>query len=807
MKKLFLSFLALTAAVSAFGVEGALDPGSLSRLRQIRFEQKLQSYSPQQRKLGAKLLRTGEPVDYVGSFVKLQPGATAADLEALGLNVLTVRGNIAICMVPVDRVEEIAAAREIKSMSLGRKLRTNMDKSRQAAGLDAVHAGETVNGEQLRLPYTGKGIQLSVVDEGIDPGHLNFLNPDGTHRVAYLTHLVTKNEDPGYEIRAYSNEEYFPSMSDFTTEIGSFSTDNADAYHGTHTLGIAGGNYRGDVTMADYSRFTDPKVKVPLITQTNPYYGAAPDATLTASCGSLNDYFIAYGIDQMCSFACDKNLPMVLSMSLGSNSGPHDVNSMMSQFLDLTMTKSETNPNPPIIFISAGNEGDHKIAIRKTLYTSEDVLKTLIWPYYAQYEPDVEGSVTARQDDIAIYAADDTPLDVQAVIYNKSRGYRAALRMPVVGDNIGTYYITDEYFQVTESDINSAQLAKWFDGMVGVGGTIDSDTGRYYAMVDYALQNKPENLDDNYVLGFEVKVREGHAIPEGGLVVEAYCSGQTTEMYNYRQSGFDDGSCNGSISDMAVSPKLIVVGSYNTRPDWLCLDGLQASYISEDPYYFKEGYVSGFSSFGTLADGRNLPTVCGPGSSVISSVNRYYSRRVSDDQVDFTFQAKATDSEGNINYWKQEPGTSMSTPFVAGAVACWLEADPTLEYDEVREIIQQTATVDEQVLAADDPVRWGAGKFDALEGLKEVLRRKTSSIGEVSADDDSRLILTPDGENRYSVFMAGASRIEVSVFDTRGMAMRTFAGDSDEITADLQGLGAGIYIISANGCSRKVTVK
>ena len=45
-----------------------------------------------------------------------------------------------------------------------------------------------------------------------------------------------------------------------------------------------------------------------------------------------------------------------------------------------------------------------------------------------------------------------------------------------------------------------------------------------------------------------------------------------------RRGGFTDGSTGGSISDMAVADNVIVVGSYNTRNQWICLGGGTARY-------------------------------------------------------------------------------------------------------------------------------------------------------------------------------------------------------------------------------------
>ena len=43
---------------------------------------------------------------------------------------------------------------------------------------------------------------------------------------------------------------------------------------------------------------------------------------------------------------------------------------------------------------------------------------------------------------------------------------------------------------------------------------------------------------------------------------------------------------------------------------------------------------------------------------------------------------------------------------------------------DVIRIIQQTARKDNFVTNTGDPVQWGAGKFDAYAGLKQVLKEK-----------------------------------------------------------------------------------
>lgn len=799
MRKVLLLTAATAVAIAATAGDG-LDLLSSARLRKARAEaRKLPAVTAVTTALngnGISSVASAEAPAMTGAFVELADGCTADDLRQAGFSVLTVRGDIALCMVPVDSADLLARHKAVRTMSIARDLHPSIATAKAAIGLDKVHAGTG-----LPAAYTGRGVVAGVVDQGIDPNHLNFRNPDGTTRLGYFYNIKLANTSTGYEHIGF-----------FGDDVKNFTTDSELTYHGTHTLGILAGYHQGNVKMADASKFSDAKIPVPVTEQPNPYLGAAPGATLAAAgCSSLNDMFIAMGIDQICSYSYELQQPAVISLSLGSNVGPHDLNTTLNRFLDLTTTLADDNPMPPVICVSAGNEGDRRIALKKRLKKGES-FKTLLWPYLLQRTDDDPNSKTVYQDNIAIYSPDLTRLVVTPHLYNVDRSYRESASFPQIGEGHGAYYISDEYYMMDENDQINDILAKWFHGFIGVGGMVDAEVNRYYAMVDFALQDTDFNFStkdyalttSRYIPGFEVKIADDADVPEEGILIECYSSGQSTEMYDYKQSAFENGDYNGTISDMAVCPKLIVVGSYNTADEWFCLDGLKSRYVGEGDY-FTPGRVSGFSSYGTLSDGRNLPTVCAPGSTIISSVNRYFTE-LDDvkDQAAQLFQACATDPEGRLNYWKQEVGSSMSCPLVAGAVACWLEADPTLTYADIQDIIAKTATVDDDVRAGD-PVKWGAGKFDALAGIKEVLRR--AALPSVSADSDSRLIITPAGENRWTIFVAGEQNLSASVYSMQGSLMKTASAMADEITIDLSDLTPGVYALSANNLTSKIIVK
>lgn len=779
----------LGAIVCVDAQNDALSLRSRAQLRRHGIENSTSSSAA-----GARLRKvsgTKEHSQSIAAFLLVQEGTTAEQLAAEGMRVLTMRGDIAVVEVDYADVERCSRLPMMRSFQLQHDVKPHLDKAREATGVDDIHNG--LNG--LSKAYTGAGVIAAVVDQGVDPNHISFTQPDGTSRIGFLAHIRPNASGSSLAEDFYGHNVYQGGA------ISSFSTDDRTTYHGTHTLGILGGSYKGEVEIATGLNGSLPEInKID-----NPYYGVATGAELAVSCGTLADVTIAYGMDHLFSYAQYMGMPLVYSLSLGSNAGPHDPNSTMARFLDQVGEES-------IICISAGNEGDLKIALTKTFTDTDNSVRTLIHPYLYQYSPDGGSDFTnntIRYGSIAIYSDDDTPFDLQAIIYNKDRNYREAKRMPKVGDGVGTYYCSSTDYQMDDTDvIGDATFVKAFDGYVGVGGMIDEETGRYYGMIDYYVIDTEENrTSGTYVLGFEITGKDGQRI-------DCYGDGLTTWMENYGLDKFQDGSCNGSISDMAVAHNVIVVGSYNTRNTFTALDGWESSYEGDG---YKPGGVSGFSSFGTLADGRNLPTVCAPGAAIISAMSTPYLDNATSGYsdankaafCDYLNSARYTDAGGRTHYWKQEIGTSMSCPFVAGCIALWLEADPTLTVDRVRDIIETTAVVDEDVLGAD-PVRWGAGKFNALEGLKEVIRRASAGIGDVITDNtNDRLIVTETARNVFEIFCGdGSGHISLQAYSLAGSQVASVSVDADQATVDAGAWAPGVYVVSVNGRhSTKICVK
>ncbi|MDQ0351495.1 serine protease AprX [Alkalibacillus filiformis] len=140
----------------------------------------------------------------------------------------------------------------------------------------------------------------------------------------------------------------------------------------------------------------------------------------------------------------------------------------------------------------------------------------------------------------------------------------------------------------------------------------------------------------------------------------------------------------------------------------------------------KDGTLADFSSRGTEDAGgtfdldgetwswKDEPTVVAPGVDVISA------KTISPLNVISAEQDAEMIETAYMPYYTVKSGTSMATPHVAGIVALMLEADPTLSPDEIKHILQQTATN----MSGYDSWEVGAGYVNAYAALDQIVFNK-----------------------------------------------------------------------------------
>ena len=271
------------------------------------------------------------------------------------------------------------------------------------------------------------------------------------------------------------------------------------------------------------------------------------------------------------------------------------------------------------------------------------------------------------------------------------------------------------------------------------------------------------------------------------LVVEAD-EGDSVEMWcesyiQFSSSGLDgytDGDSNKSINTMACGFNSISVGAFTTAGAGL-------------------GNLAFFSSYGPTIDGRTKPEIVGPGRSLTSSFNSYDTDKASRTTGNVTV-------DGRTYGWGIMQGTSMSCPAVSGIIATWLEANPSLSPDDIKEILEATADNDSHTQAA--PEKWGYGRINSFEGIKHIYQ--TSGVSDNVAREKPLIIYPNPSHGQFSILSAVDSDLSLRVFTLSGAlaASRQLHASGGVVDVDLSSsLTPGTYIVSVTSAGATLTSK
>lgn len=792
MKHIYPIILACAATAFTANAQSKIDPMGRIMLKKIGTEKvETTSNSALSRLRSAgnyQLITTSTPLS---TIVELNDGFTASDLEAAGYKVTTDLNGIAIVQVTASNVEKMAELDCVRRISIGRRLKPLMDVARQAYGINAINSGEfTYGGTQHK--FTGKGVCTGIYDVGIEPNHFNFLDDEGNSRVKQFSYYHEGKDDNG-------NPGIFR-MDIAPEDVPSINADTEQESHGTHTAGIMAGGYNGIVKYVnawpENGSWGSEVVEV-----ANPYKGIATESDILMACGVLLDATSIDGFNQMAKYAYDNGQPCVINYSVGAIMGPHDGTDPFSKAV------SEVAKQYGAIFcVAAGNDGGSKICITKECTATDKSFKTCVTPNPLINEDIVQACVD-------IWSSDNRPFTVTV---NSLRPKANAL---VKKQDTKLFTIAEAGADINISclegyGVYNSTLASHFgtassdaDGLAQIIATseVDENNGRYHVMIDVITKRGP--IANSYIY-INVEGLEGQKI-DANLNDFGELTAQTDA------AGSIDGDDHNSVSDIACSPDVISVGATYNRQYRASLGGSIKWY---DTNTFNAGAVAPFSSYGMSGDGRQLPEVVAPGADIVSSYNKYFVNYCENKDIpgnklnDMSALAtKEGDGEtaGVSELWGVMSGTSMSSPFVAGTIALWLEADPTLTLEDIRQIIVRTSTFDAALEGSEHQA--GAGRIDPTKGLIEILKRNVMSIEDVNGDEDRNLIITQNGNN-VEVFFAGETSLTASIFNTQGAEVAKVSASDSTVTINTAALAPGIYILRVQGATgksaaRKIVVK
>lgn len=443
-------------------------------------------------------------------LIEVDDASDLSELEAKGVDITGVYGNVVTCYMPVDLVSQLDDCDNVKKVTTARRRRLLNDKAREASALNvnALH-----NGTSLSKAYKGDGVVVGLFDGGLDPNHINFYDDKGESSRVSRVWVYTSNDYTGrLSERTLSN----PSA------IASFTTDDSNETHGTHVLGTIAGSFDGG-------------------TSSTSYYGMAPHADIAIACGDMTDDAILAGVKNIAEYAKSQGKPAVINLSLGSNMGHHDGTDSFNKALD------EIAKDTPLV-LAAGNEADLNIALRKTLSASDTKLMTVIEPsYYLDDYSSCQG-----YGNIEVISDSSDKLTISLGLYNTSTRQMVA----TLALNSSWTYWANKRADVDGTTKTNTNFNSVFDSDSYFGGAagLCADNNRYYALLDLDLDY---NSSKTVV---PVIIVEGKA----GRTIDIYTDGYT-ELASRNISGFSNGGTDGTISDMACGQHTISVGAYATR--------------------------------------------------------------------------------------------------------------------------------------------------------------------------------------------------------------------------------------------------
>ena len=641
--------------------------------------------------------------------------------------------------------------------------------------LDALH-----NGDGLTQKYDGTGVTVGILDMGFDPNHLAFSlpgNPSQSRIKAF--YLISNNTYSQRDIKGYT-------------------TDATSTFHGTHVAGIAAGGYDG------VGRYNDGSGTANY--ERMPVFGVAPNADIVMGTAgvNLNSTTIGAGLSALLNgYAPASGKPMVINISSGDIQGSHGGSGE-----GVTGSSAAAYAaGGAIICVAAGNEGALRCALKVVgsdnapeeycvgiPYTSEQ--KTMhIYSSPRLKEgatgfPTVSGMAGPAQVDFIIYDSQSGEIcfsrnlsDIYSSVQKSIGGSKTAMLGCEVNADFDTWFSDDSYIQVSGGWLNTSR-----EGM----SIMLSERSEYRFQIFSLLKG---SKDSRYRPGLYVSCQEGERVYGYaiGNMLDSYGVGVASDSNNTKTyPAWHEGTTDGSICGIATIDNIISVGacSATSRTGYLNGNSFAAS--------INPGEIWPSSSYGqNTYTGERLPHVVAPGYDIISAASRYTTRSVNNDN----YASASAQYGGETYYWAPLTGTSMASPFVAGTIALWLQADPKLTVADIKEVMRNTNVYPETVLALpeddEERLRWGGGMIQPLAGLKYILEKNAQTgISEVS---DGREVLIEQYDSELCAFIAGETSMTGRLVSMTGATIAKASATGNEIRLSTSGVPSGIYILEIQG--------
>ena len=263
-------------------------------------------------------------------------------LEAAGLVVSTVAGNVVNGTIELKQLDRLAAVEEVVRVEVARAMHRELDLALPEIGANVVHTGPP--------GHRGNGVIVGIIDSGIDYLHEAFRRPDMTSRILAiwdqgLVPQGTEASPTGFTYGVEYNKAAIDAALVAPNPLAVVRHQDPQL-HGTHVSGIAAGD--GSVAGGGRPAFTfvgiAPEADIVIVANTRG--SAAGQRGLGDSADTLDAARYIY------DFGAALRRPVVINQSQGDNVGPHDGTSLLERGLDNLLGGAGR-----AMVKSAGNEG------------------------------------------------------------------------------------------------------------------------------------------------------------------------------------------------------------------------------------------------------------------------------------------------------------------------------------------------------------------------------------------------------------------------------------------------------------------
>ena len=666
------------------------------------------------------------------------------------------QGDLHLCHLSVDEAEVLSMNESVDYLQATPAVpELHLDTLSQIVGIDHVW-----NAYKLPQAYTGKGVLVGVADCGIDYTHPAFRDEHDGH--LRIVRVWDKLDNPANHV--YNAGSPFALGSFFSDPdkilAKHHSVDGHLLTHGTMTTSIAAGApagtpYRGVAYEADiYSAAVVCDVSMPLVDDTYKQYFTEEERLLT-----FHNIF---------AYADSVGQPCVISFSLGSSQDMTNEDAYIDEYLSRLQTPGH------IVVASAGNNGREYHYLQKPAD-----------------EESVGGRLSASTESSVINVATTGTLTMRVTGFVDQQPVSRDIVLDLKpGEQISASGLVCNQFSAidTLTEIYGIQVQVY----CGLDGFNPSRVG-YDIFFNYP--NKRLLSSEKTAVEFIGK----------NVAAEIFVQAGQLRAFQYADKELTGAALSlGSLSSPGALPSVIGVGATSHRTNWTRFDGVQRNYSDMSD---NSGRRADFSSCGPSLHGHVKPDVVAPGVAVASAMNSVYLKEKGASVINEVVYGIEQDEETTYA-WAVDRGTSFSTPVVAGIIALWLQADPTLTTERVREVFAKTCRRDDSMLSLPtaEPGVWpnnecGYGEIDAYRGLLEVLNLP-ENIPSLNMRQLTEAVVMPATDGNISVVFEApvphAVTCNVYALDGKLLCRDIIEPGTDKKTLQMQGT-TGVVVVQLEG--------